>query len=414
MKSAITKIYAREILDSRGNPTVMATVELASGAVGHAAVPSGASVGKYEAHELRDGDVSRFGGLGVLSAVKAVQDIIAPRLCGMDAREQRQLDDAMRELDGTESKSALGANGILSVSLAAARAAADYEGVPLYRYIGGKFCSRMPQPMLNILNGGAHASNNVEIQEFMIVPLRAESFAERMRISSEIYKKLGSILRSRGYSTAVGDEGGYAPNLGGDEEACELIRSAIEAAGYGTGDVKIALDVAASGWYSDGVYKMPKSGKVYTAEELIDYYASLIERYPIMSIEDGLGEEDYDAWRSLTDRLSGEILLVGDDLFVTNAERVRRGISTGIANSVLIKPNQIGTLTETLDVISLSARESYKPIISHRSGETEDSFIADLAVGTAAPYIKTGAPCRSERLAKYNRLLVIEDELGLS
>ena len=411
MKNTITKVRGMEILDSRGNPTVMATVELASGAVGSAAVPSGASVGKYEAHELRDGDGARYGGLGVLSCVRAIEDVISPALCGMFCEDQRRIDGVMRELDGTENKSKLGANSILAVSLAAARGAASALGIPLYKYIGGTLGLTLPVPMLNILNGGAHASNNVEIQEFMIVPLGKRSFAERMRVASEIYKKLGSILRSRGYSTAVGDEGGYAPSLGSDEEACVLITSAIEAAGCSTGEVKIALDVAASGWWSEGVYRMPKSGKVYTAEELIDYYGMLIERYPIMSIEDGLGEEDYGAWRDMTDRLSGEVLLVGDDLFVTNEERVRRGIETGIASSVLIKPNQIGTLSETVDVIELSKREGYKPILSHRSGETEDSFIADLAVGMGAPYIKSGAPARGERVAKYNRLIAIEQEL---
>ncbi len=411
MKTKIVNIKAREILDSRANPTIEATVILEGGIQASASVPSGASVGKYEAHELRDGDMTRYGGAGVLSAINGIQSIIAPRLVGLSSTDSRKIDTVMLELDGTENKSVLGANAILAISLAVARAAAAALSIPLYRYLGGSLAKRLPVPMMNILNGGVHASNNLEIQEFMIVPVGIESFAERLRAGSEIYKKLGSILRSRGYSTSVGDEGGYAPNLESDTEACDLILEAIAAAGYGTREIKIALDVASSEWYDGKEYKMAKSGKVYTADELCDYYELLTEKYPIMSIEDGVGEEDYEGWRSLTDRLSGKIMLVGDDLFVTNEKRVRNGIETGLANSVLIKPNQIGTLTEAINVINLCNANGYKPIISHRSGETEDSFIADLAVGVGAPYIKSGAPCRSERLAKYNRLLAIEKEL---
>ena len=412
MKTKIKNIYAREILDSRATPTVEATVVLECGVSAAASVPSGASVGKYEAHELRDGDISRYGGKGVLSAVNGIENIIAPALTGMNADNTAKIDAAMCALDGTENKSTLGANAILSVSLACARASAKALGIPLYRYLGGSLVRKLPTPMFNILNGGAHASNNVEIQEFMIVPIGIDSFSEKLRAGAEIYRKLGNILRSRGYSTSVGDEGGYAPNLTSDTEACDLIVSAIRGAGYDEKTVKIALDVASSEWFDGVSYKMKKSGKVYSSDELCDYYAELIEKYPIMSIEDGVGEEDYEGWRAMSDRFGGEILLVGDDLFVTNEKRVRRGIEIGIANSVLIKPNQIGTLTETLNVISLCNREGYRPIISHRSGETEDSFIADLAAGVAAPYIKTGAPCRSERLAKYNRLLKIEREIS--
>ena len=412
MGVAIKKITALEVLDSRGNPTVRATVELESGASGTATVPSGASVGKFEAHELRDGDKSRYGGMGVSKAVGSVEKIISPALCGMDATNQRAVDLAMLRLDGTKNKSSLGANAILAVSMAVCRAAASELGLPLYRYIGGSMKASLPTPMLNILNGGAHASNNLEIQEFMIVPHLGDSFAEKMRIASEVYKKLGSILRSRGYSTSVGDEGGYAPSLESDEMACELIISAIEEAGYTTDGVKLALDVASSGWYENGIYRMPKSGRICSADELTDYYVRLVDKYPIVSIEDGLGEEDFSSWRELTDRLGGEIMLVGDDLFVTNEERVRRGIDTGVANSVLIKPNQIGTVTETAEVIALASREGYSTIVSHRSGDSEDSFIADLAVGMGTPYIKSGAPTRSERLSKYNRLIEIEKELA--
>ncbi|MBO5907583.1 MAG: phosphopyruvate hydratase [Clostridia bacterium] len=411
MNTNILNITAREILDSRANPTIEATVILEGGACGSASVPSGASVGKYEAHELRDRDPKRYGGAGVLSAIHGIENIIAPSLIGMSATDSAEIDAVMQKTDNTENKSNLGANAILAVSLATARAASVALGVPLYKYLGTSGEIKLPVPMLNILNGGAHASNNLEIQEFMIVPVGIERFSERLRAGSEIYKKLASILRSRGYSTSVGDEGGYAPNLSSDTEACELILEAIEAAGYDTDKVKIALDVASSEWYDKGEYKMAKSGKVYTSGELCDYYSALVERYPIISIEDGVGEEDYEGWKNLSARLGDKIMLVGDDLFVTNEKRVKMGIDMGIANSVLIKPNQIGTLTETLRVIKTSAECGYKPIISHRSGETEDSFIADLAVATRAPYIKSGAPCRSERLSKYNRLLAIEAEI---
>ena len=411
MNTNILNITAREILDSRANPTIEATVILEGGACGSASVPSGASVGKYEAHELRDRDPKRYGGAGVLSAIHGIENIIAPSLIGMSATDSAEIDAVMQKTDNTENKSNLGANAILAVSLATARAASVALGVPLYKYLGTSGEIKLPVPMLNILNGGAHASNNLEIQEFMIVPVGIERFSERLRAGSEIYKKLASILRSRGYSTSVGDEGGYAPNLSSDTEACELILEAIEAAGYDTDKVKIALDVASSEWYDKGEYKMAKSGKVYTSGELCDYYSALVERYPIISIEDGVGEEDYEGWKNLSARLGDKIMLVVDDLFVTNEKRVKMGIDMGIANSVLIKPNQIGTLTETLRVIKTSAECGYKPIISHRSGETEDSFIADLAVATRAPYIKSGAPCRSERLSKYNRLLAIEAEI---
>ncbi len=411
MKTAIVDIRALEILDSRGNPTVEAVVTLADGSVGTAAVPSGASVGKYEATELRDGDEKRFGGRGVLGAVRSIEGEIKERLIGMRAEEQAEIDEAMIELDGTDNKGRLGANATLAVSLAVARGAAASWGIPLYRYLGGATANRLPCPMMNIMNGGAHASNNLEIQEFMIAPIGIRGFSEQLRAGAEIYHKLGGLLRESGYSTAVGDEGGFAPNLNSDEEACELICRAIDAAGYNTCEVKLALDVAASGWYTERGYELTKSGRLLSADELTDHYAHLLDSYPIFSIEDGLGEEDLDGWREMTGRLSGEILLVGDDLFVTNEKRLGMGIELGIANAVLIKPNQIGTLTETARVIKRGAECGYVSIASHRSGDTEDSFIADLAVGLGTKYIKSGAPCRSERLSKYNRLLRIEQEL---
>ena len=411
METAISDIRALEILDSRGNPTVEATVILCDGSHGTASVPSGASVGKFEAHEKRDKDQSRYGGRGVLTAVESVVGEIRSRLSGMDATRQDDVDQAMIALDGTENKSRLGANAILAVSLATARAAAVSLGLPLYEYLGARGDYALPYPMMNILNGGAHASNNLEIQEFMILPTGADSFAERMRMGAEIYKALGKILRDSGYSTSVGDEGGYAPNLGSDEEACRLIVRAIESSGYSTDKVKIALDVASSEWYTEGSYRQPKCGRRFSADELIGYYEDLIRQYPIISIEDGLSEEDYSGWERLTKRLGSKVTLVGDDLFVTNEKRVKMGIDLGIGNSVLIKPNQIGSLSETLRVIELAKKNGYKPIISHRSGDTEDSFIADLAVGVSVPFIKSGAPCRSERLAKYNRLLRIENEV---
>ncbi|MBQ2876211.1 MAG: phosphopyruvate hydratase [Clostridia bacterium] len=409
MKTKIIDISAIEILDSRGNPTVEATVTLECGATGCASVPSGASVGKYEAVEMRDGD-GRFSGRGVLSAVDSVCTEIRDRLMGEDAARQEQIDLALIELDGTDDKRRLGANAILATSLATARAAASGLKLPLYKHLGGAVSGSLPCPMMNIMNGGAHASNNLEIQEFMIVPSGICGFSEQLRAGAETYRALGKLLESRGYSTAVGDEGGFAPTLSSDEAAMDFILEAISLAGYGTEEVKLAIDVAASGWYTDHGYKMTKSGRRLAADELIEYYAELIKKYPIVSIEDGLGEEDIDGWRELTEKLSGRVMLVGDDLFVTNEKRVRMGIDCGLGNAILIKPNQIGTLTETAKVIRLGGRHGYKTIASHRSGDTEDSFIADLSVGLGTEYIKSGAPCRSERLAKYNRLLKIENE----
>lgn len=412
-KPQILRCTAREILDSRGNPTVEAAVFLTDGTVGIASVPSGASTGIFEACEKRDGNKKRFGGKGVRSAVGSVTKIISPALTGMCITEQAEIDRILCELDGTENKSRLGANAILAVSLAAARAAASAYRLPLYRYLGGAGASRLPIPMMNILNGGAHAANNVEIQEFMIAPIGAESFSDALRIGSEIYHTLGEILRKKGYASTVGDEGGYAPNLSYDEEALELICHAIEECGYDTKKVQIALDCAASEWYGeDGSYRMPKRDKTYSRTALIENWAALSEKYPIFSIEDGLDQRDFEGWRALTERLGKRVLLVGDDLFVTNEKRLREGISRNIANTILIKPNQIGTLTETLNVIAAARDAGYRYIPSHRSGETEDTTLADLAVAVGAPLIKTGAPCRSERVAKYNRLLKIETALG--
>lgn len=412
-KPQIVKCCAREILDSRGNPTVEATVFLADGTVGVASVPSGASTGIYEAHELRDGDMSRYRGLGVLEAVSNVCRVISPAISGINASEQSEIDRVLREIDGTENKSKLGANAILAVSLANARAAANWYHIPIYRYLGGLDACRLPIPMMNILNGGAHASNNIEIQEFMIVPVGAKCFSDALRIGSEIYHALGKLLRSNGYSTAVGDEGGFAPDLNDDEQALELICNAISVAGYDTNTVKIALDAAASEWYKDnGHYEMPSRNKRYSRKELIDYWAALINKYPIMSIEDGLDQRDIEGWRELTERLGNKVMLVGDDLFVTNTKRLLKGINNSVANSILIKPNQIGTLSETLEVIHTAKNAGYKFILSHRSGETEDTTIADISVGVNSPFIKTGAPCRTERIAKYNRLLRIEAALN--
>ena len=407
-KPTIEKIAAREILDSRGNPTIEATVMLSNGTVGVAAAPSGASTGKYEAHEKRDGDATRYGGKGVLQAVAAVNHIIAPALRGMNASHQEEIDCRLMELDGTKNKSRLGANALLSVSLATARAAAGFYRLPLFRYIGGTRATQMPRPMMNILNGGAHATNNVDVQEFMIVPIGASSFSEALRWGSEIYHALGRLLRERGLSATVGDEGGFAPNLSSDEEALDLLVSAIRAAGYNTDRVKIALDAAASEWQCEKGYRLPKRGKLLTREALIDHWANITTRYPIISLEDGLGEEDFEGWRLLTERIGERVMLVGDDLFVTNEERLRYGMQKSAANAILIKPNQIGTLSETLRVIHLAKDKGYRTILSHRSGETEDTTIADLAVGTDTPFIKSGAPARSERVAKYNRLLRIE------
>lgn len=412
-KVQIIRCCAREILDSRGNPTVEATVMLEDGTVGVASVPSGASTGKYEAVELRDADKERYHGKGVREAVSNVCHTIAPAIYGMCASDQVEIDKTLCELDGTENKSKLGANATLAVSLACARACANYYHVPIYKYLSGLSAYRMPAPMFNILNGGAHSNNNIEIQEFMIIPVGAESFSQALQVGSEIYHNLGNIIKERGMSVAVGDEGGYAPDLHDDEEALDLILEAIERSTYSANDVKIALDVASSAWYreDENIYRTLKRDSEYSAEELISYYENLISKYPIISIEDGLGEEDYDGWAELTARLSNRCMLVGDDLFVTNPKRFRYGIERGIANSILIKPNQIGTLTETFKAIRMAQENGYSYILSHRSGETEDTTLADIAVATNAPFIKAGAPCRSERIAKYNRLLRIEASL---
>ena len=407
----ILSVRGFELMDSRSNPTVGASVILEDGSRGFAISPSGASTGAYEAHEMRDGDSSRYGGKGVLKAVSAINEIISPALIGKPADDQRLIDKTMTELDGTENKSRLGANAILAVSLAAAKAAAAHYGMPLYRYIGGINAKVMPRPMMNILNGGAHAANNIDIQEFMIIPFNICCFSEGLRRCSEIYHALGTILKSRGKATGVGDEGGFAPDLDSDESAIELIIEAIEKAGYTTEDIKIALDVASSEWYSDGKYLLPKRNLKMTADTLIEYYESLAEKYPIISIEDGAAEEDWNGWRKLTDRLGKRMQLVGDDLFVTNVRRFKKGIEEGAGNSILVKLNQIGTLSETLDVVELARENGYTAVISHRSGETEDTTIADLAVALNAGQIKTGAPCRTDRVAKYNRLLMIENEL---
>ena len=398
-------------MDSRSTPTVGAEVILEDGSRGFAISPSGASTGAYEAHEMRDGDASRYSGKGVLKAVSAVNDMICPALRGYPADNQRLVDRAMCELDGTENKSRLGANAILAVSLATAKAAAAHYKMPLYRYLGGINAQVLPRPMMNILNGGAHAANNIDIQEFMIIPFDICCFSEGLRRCSEIYKALGSILKEKGKSTGVGDEGGFAPDLDSDEAAIELITAAIEKAGYTTENTKIALDVASSEWYSGGEYLLPKRNVKMTADELIEYYERLAQKYPIISIEDGAAEEDWNGWKNLTERLGKRIQLVGDDLFVTNIKRFKKGIAEGAGNSILVKPNQIGTLSETMDVVEAARKNGYTAVISHRSGETEDTTVADLAVALNAGQIKTGAPCRSDRVAKYNRLLIIENEL---
>ena len=407
----IFSVQGFELMDSRSNPTVGAKVILEDGSCGFAMSPSGASTGAYEAHEMRDGDSARYGGKGVLKAVSAINEIIAPALKGIAADEQRLIDKTMTELDGTENKSRLGANAVLAVSLAAAKAAAAHYGLPLYRYIGGINAKVMPRPMMNILNGGAHAANNIDIQEFMIIPFNICCFSEGLRRCSEIYHALGSILKSHGKATGVGDEGGFAPDLESDEAAIELIIEAIEKAGYTTENTKIALDVASSEWYSGGEYLLPKRNIKMTADSLIDYYEGLAAKYPIISIEDGAAEEDWNGWKKLTERLGKRMQLVGDDLFVTNVRRFKKGIAEGAGNSILVKLNQIGTLSETLDVVELARENGYTAVISHRSGETEDTTIADLAVALNAGQIKTGAPCRTDRVAKYNRLLIIENEL---
>jgi enolase len=414
MSSLIHEIYGRQILDSRGNPTIECEVVLEDGSFGSAAVPSGASTGEHEAHELRDGDNSNYMGLSVGKAVENINDVIAESLEGMDATEQRQIDDMLLELDDTDNKSKLGANAILAVSLASAKAAAEYYGMPLYRYLGGIRAEMLPVPMMNILNGGKHADNNVDIQEFMIMPVGADNFSDALRMGTEIYHHLKSVLKSKGYSTTVGDEGGFAPSLKSNEEALDVILAAIVAAGYRPNDdILLALDVAASEMYTDGKYKMFKSsGNMLTSQEMIKWYVELCNNYPIISIEDGLGENDWEGWGMMTEELGEKIQIVGDDIFVTNPAFLSRGIEEGVANSILIKLNQIGTLTETIDTIHLAQKYGYSTIISHRSGETEDSTIADLAVAMNAGQIKTGAPCRSDRVAKYNQLLRIEDALG--
>ena len=405
----ITEIRGMELLDSRGNPTVCAEVTLDNGCRAVAIAPSGASTGKFEAHELRDKD-ERYGGKGVRKAVDNINNIIAPAVCELGTLNQKKIDREMIRLDGTPNKSGLGANAILAVSLAVARAAARHYRVPLYRYLGGISGLKTPTPMMNILNGGAHADNTVDIQEFMIVPLKG-CFSEKLRAGAEIYHALGSVLKGAGKASGVGDEGGFAPNLKDDREVIEYIIKAIGTAGYSTDEVKIALDVASSEWYENGQYRLPKSGEILTSASLTDKIAGLIEDYPIISVEDGLAEDDYSGWKAMTDRLGGKVMLVGDDLFVTNPERLGSGIEQGIANSILVKLNQIGTLTETLEVIAMAKHAGYTPVISHRSGETEDTFIADLSVAVGADYIKSGAPCRTDRVSKYNRLLKIESEL---
>ena len=411
-KVSITKVCGREILDSRGNPTVEASVMLSDGSVGMASAPSGASTGKYEAHELRDTSSTRYGGKGVLDAVCNINKKISPALIGVSIYEQHEIDRIMCDIDGSENKSKLGANAILAVSMACARAAANSYHMPLFKYLGGASAKNLPVPMMNILNGGAHASNNVDIQEFMIVPVGAENFSESVRIGAEIYHSLGKLLKHYNFSTAVGDEGGFAPNLNNDEDAINLICEAIEKSGFNTSTVKIALDAASSEWYEEGKYKLHKRGIEMTTEELIAYWDKLIEKFPICSIEDGLDQSDFDGWASLTSKAGDKIMLVGDDLFVTNTKRLTKGIEKKAANSILIKPNQIGTISETIDVIVKAKSNGYKYVLSHRSGETEDTTIADLSVGTNAPFIKSGAPCRSERVAKYNRLLRIESSLN--
>jgi enolase len=409
----IEDVLAREILDSRGNPTVEVDVVLADGSVGRAAVPSGASTGAFEAVELRDGDKRRYLGKGVQKAVANVNDIIAPEVVGMDAIDQVAIDQLMIELDGTANKGKLGANAILGVSLAVAKAAAAAFALPLYQYIGGINSKELPVPMMNILNGGEHADNNVDIQEFMVMPVGAKSFAEALQMGAEVFHSLRSVLRGQGLNTAVGDEGGFAPNLKSNEQALAVIIEAIEKAGYRPGeDVGLALDVAATEMLKDGKYVFAGEGVERTTGEMIDFYASLLDKYPIFSIEDGLSEEEWDGWKELTNRLGKRVQLVGDDLFVTNTERLSKGISLGVGNSILVKVNQIGTLTETLDAIEMAKRAGYTAVISHRSGETEDNTIADIAVATNAGQIKTGAPSRSDRVAKYNQLLRIEEGLA--
>ncbi|HLI90551.1 MAG TPA: phosphopyruvate hydratase [Ktedonobacteraceae bacterium] len=411
--TTIEEVTAREILDSRGNPTIQVEVILMGGASGVAAVPSGASTGAHEAVELRDGDKSRYGGKGVLQAVNNVRQLISEALVGLSATDQAMLDEVMIELDGTPNKAKLGANAILGVSLAAAKAAAQAQYQPLYRYLGGVSARTLPVPMMNILNGGKHADNSTDMQEYMVLPVGASSFREALRMGAEVYQALKKVLHSRKLNTNVGDEGGFAPSLGSNREALEVIVAAIETAGYRPGvDIFLGMDPAASEFYENGKYVLAREGRTLTSHEMVDLYEQWIGEYPIITLEDGLAEDDWEGWSHLRQRLGDRIQLVGDDLFVTNTERLRRGIRERSANSILIKLNQIGTLTETLDAIEMAKRASFSAVVSHRSGETEDTTIADLVVATNAGQIKTGAPARSERVAKYNRLLVIEDELG--
>jgi len=412
--SIIVDVFAREVLDSRGNPTVEVEVVLEDGTVGIAMVPSGASTGAHEAVELRDGDPARYGGKGVLKAVKNVNEIIASEVIGMEAIRQIDIDSLMIDLDGTPNKARLGANAILGVSLAVARAAAAYLDMPLYQYIGGINAKELPVPMMNILNGGKHADNNVDIQEFMVVPCGAPSFAEALRMGVEVYHALKKVLAEQGLGTSVGDEGGFAPDLPSNEAALDVIMAAITKAGYKPGeDVFLAIDTAATEILKDGKYHLAGNGLVLSSAEMVDYYAGLVSKYPLISIEDGLSEDDWEGWKILTERLGDKVQLVGDDLFVTNSQRLARGIEAGACNSILIKLNQIGTLTETLDTIEMARRKGYTCVISHRSGETEDSTMADVAVAVNAGQIKTGAPARTDRIAKYNRLLRIEGELDV-
>ena len=411
----ITEVYAREILDSRGNPTVEVEVCLEDGAMGRAAVPSGASTGVHEAVELRDGDKERYLGKGVTKAVDNVNDIIAEAIIGLDATRQTEIDELLVRLDGTPNKGRLGANAILGVSMAVAKAAAASVGLPLYLYLGGVAAKELPVPMMNILNGGEHADNNVDIQEFMIMPVGAKSFSEALRMNAEIYHNLKALLKEKGLSTALGDEGGFAPNLKCNADAIEVILEATERAGYKPGkDIVMAMDVASSEFYVDGKYKMTGEGVEMTSEEMVDYLAGLCEKYPIISIEDGMAEDDWDGWKKLTKKLGKKVQLVGDDLFVTNTERLAKGIQLGAGNAILIKLNQIGSVSETLEAIKMAHKAGYTAISSHRSGETEDTTIADLAVALNTCQIKTGAPSRTERVAKYNQLLRIEEDLGAS
>ncbi|CVH74544.1 Enolase [Clostridiales bacterium CHKCI006] len=410
----IQSVYAREVLDSRGNPTVEVEVTGDDGSFGRAIVPSGASTGVHEAVELRDGDATRYNGMGVSKAVDNVNTIIAKEVIGKEVTNQREIDEMMIALDGTPNKGKLGANAILGVSLAVARCAANSLHMPLYRYIGGANAHVLPTPMMNIINGGAHADNNVDFQEFMIMPVNAPSFKEAIRMGAEVFHALKKVLKGKGLNTAVGDEGGFAPNLASNEEAIQTILEAIETAGYQPGvDVKLAMDVASSEFYQDGKYTLPgENNKTFTSKELVDFYVELCDKYPIISIEDGLDQDDWEGWDYLTEKLGSRVQLVGDDFFVTNTERLKKGIEKGVANAILIKVNQIGTLTETLEAIEMAQKANYTAVVSHRSGETEDTTIADIAVATNAGQIKTGSASRTDRIAKYNQLMRIEDELG--